>query len=181
MHKLTKQELDEVFSILQIDNSQYQCFVETGTFLGATILSMINHFNKLYTIEVSKEIYDRFNKNDYDRNKLTSVLGDSAMVMGDIIPRLDGNTVFFLDGHYSSCDTGKGIKDVPLNEELTTISKNFPYDAVIIIDDLRLFGTNHNEDWSDIKKETLTSIVGQRLEATIEKNDRLILKLRSVK
>ena len=105
------------------------------------------------------------------------MLGDSAIVLKDIIDELNDKTIFFLDGHYSSGDTGKGFKDVPLIEELTLIEKFYIFDTLIIIDDLRLFGTNFTEDWSEISKEKLTSILSKRICSVIEYNDRLIIKL----
>jgi predicted O-methyltransferase YrrM len=34
-----------------------QIFVETGTYLGATTAEMIKHFKKLYTIELSDDLF----------------------------------------------------------------------------------------------------------------------------
>ena len=145
--------------------------------MGETILRFINEFEKSYTIELSNELYNRFNLKEYDRNKLKSVLGDSSIVIKQIIEELNNNTIFFLDGHFSSCNTAKGVKDVPLNDELKIINDDFNYEALIIIDDLRLFGTNISEDWSYIAKENLLDIVGGRLDSYLEINDRLILKI----
>jgi UDP-3-O-[3-hydroxymyristoyl] glucosamine N-acyltransferase len=58
-------------------------------------------------------------------------------------------------------DTGMGEKEIPLIEEIQAINKYFKKAAIIIIDDLRLFGCGpelsgdkyHDVDWSYIKEE----------------------------
>ena len=73
----------------------------------------------------------------------------------------------FLDGHWSGGDTGQSSKDCPLYEEITHINNLFTNDAVIIIDDFRLFGLDKSgcklgEDWSKINKQTLLKGVNNR-------------------
>ena len=119
-----------------------------------------------------------YNSKNYNKNKLTSLLGDSGSGIEEVINLIDGNTIFFLDGHYSSCDTAKGNKDVPLEEELKIINDYFKHEALIIIDDLRLFGTKITEDWSYIHKDRLLEIIYHRIEKYLELDDRLIIKVK---
>jgi len=171
---------------LRDDYSKYTCFVETGTFRGATIFSVEPFFNKLYTIEFSKKFYEN-TRRMYNGTKINFILGDSSIVFENLLPKIDDKTIFFLDGHWSSGDTGKSAKDCPLVEEITHINNLFKNEAIIIIDDYRLFGksvkTGHNEDWSDINKENLLKILGNRvtyvyhLESEHSPDDRLIIHI----
>jgi hypothetical protein len=165
MPTLHKTNLIKILEFIEVDKKNYPYFVETGTYRGETILGLIDEFEKLFTIELSQILFNEFNSKNYNKNKLTSLL--------------DGNTIFFLDGHYSSCDTARGNKDVPLQDELKKINENFKYDGLIIIDDLRLFGTNITEDWSYISKENLLDILSDRVENYFEMGDRLIIKISS--
>jgi hypothetical protein len=178
MPTLLKEDLNEILDITNSEKIKYKFFVETGTWLGETILQFVNDFDKLYTIEVSEKVYNDFNKKDYNKNKLKSILGDSAIVIESVIKELSSDTIFFLDGHYSSGATGKGIKDVPLLEELKSIYDKFNYGAILIIDDLRLFGTKIHEDWNDITRENIFSILSERVTESLEIKDRLIIKLK---
>ena len=100
---------------------------------------------------------------------------------------LNNNTIFFLDGHYSHCGTGRGEKDCPLLEELEAIMEKFKHEAIIIINDFRLFGKGPKkggfaEDWEDISKEKVLEIVKSRcrelgLEEKTEKFADCVLKL----
>uniref|UniRef100_A0A6C0FCP0 Methyltransferase n=1 Tax=viral metagenome TaxID=1070528 RepID=A0A6C0FCP0_9ZZZZ len=179
-----------IFNAIQCDLTQYSNFVETGTFLGETIYSVEPFFNKLYTIEVKEEFY-RNHIEKYKGDKIKFYLGDSGKVLGDIIPEISGKTIFFLDGHYSAGITGTGEKHVPLYEELTHIMTLFKEDAVIIIDDLTMFGRGPNTtgtscDWEDISIKGVINLVTPRLTnrytlpSSQAKNDRLILHLKAL-
>ena len=170
--------------------TKFNTFIETGTLNGGTIFALEPYFNKLYTIEVSSKYYNE-TKSRYKGNKINFVLGDSALIFKDLLTTIDANAIFFLDGHWSSGDTGKGEKDCPLVEEITEINEKFRHEAIIIIDDYRLFGKscknfNMNEDWSDINKETLLKILDERitnvyhLDSECSKDDRLIIHINSI-
>jgi hypothetical protein len=167
---------------------KYKCFVETGTYQGETIMSMEPFFNHLYTIEISPLYYER-TKNNYRRNKINFILGDSSKVFLHLLPEIEEPAIFFLDGHWSSGDTGRGEKDCPLNEEINLITTLFKHDAILIVDDYRLFGhspmTGLNEDWSDINKDKILSILGDRvtnvyhLPSPCREDDRLIIHIKA--
>ena len=174
---------------LQDDYTHYPCFVETGTLCGDTILAMEPHFDTLYTIELSKRYYNGA-RSRYNGPKITFLLGDSGIVLGDLAPTLVAPTIFFLDGHWSSGDTGRGEKDCPLVEEITHIAAAFKHKGIIIVDDFRLFGlgppTGVGENWMDIRKDTLLDILGTRIEkvyhldSELTKDDRLVIHIHAL-
>jgi hypothetical protein len=161
---------------------KYPVFVETGTGNGHTTFQMESFFETLYTVEVKKEFYENV-VNSYSGSKIHFLLGDSAILLEFLCQKIDDNVVFFLDGHYSSCGTGKGLKDVPLYEELNHINTHFKRNGIIIIDDARLFGSKGGEDWSDVNEEDLLKVLGDRvvksyrLGSDIDPKDRLIIHL----
>ena len=174
-------------NLLQDDYKQYNCFIETGTFNGDTIFALEPYFNKLYTIEFSEKYYNK-TKNRYSGNKINFILGDSSIVFENLLPNITDKCIFFLDGHWSSGDTGKSKKDCPLDEEITHINNLFKNAAIIIIDDFRLFGLDKSsgklqEDWSKINKTNLLNILQERinkvyhLDSEYAKDDRLIIHI----
>lgn len=178
----------DFFSQLKDDYRNYKTFVETGTFMGETILNMEPYFNELYTIEIAPHYYNNTRKK-YNGNKINFILGDSSDTLTAIAPLINNNCIFFLDGHWSADDTGKGKKDCPLEEECTSINDMFQGKAIIIIDDFRLFGKGpHNNtdvcDWKDISKNKLISILNTRitdvyhLPSSLHKEDRLIIHIK---
>lgn len=170
---------------------QYNTFVETGTWHGETIFEVERFFNKLYTIEIKKELYEEAVER-YAGNKITFINGDSSIEMEKLVKTLDDNVIFFLDGHWSKMDTGMGTKEIPLIEEIQAINTYFKQAAIIIIDDLRLFGCGpnlegdkyHDVDWSYIKEEDVINNIKDRIVSAYympsgcAEKDRLILNIK---
>jgi hypothetical protein len=172
---------------LEANVKDYPSFVETGTYKGESIFNMEPYFDKLYTIEIKKEFYEEV-RSKYTGDKITFLLGDSSSLIGTVCSSLTENTIFFLDGHWSSCGTGKGDKDCPLYEELQSIMIELKQKAIVIIDDVRLFGKGPNKgnevcNWEDISSSRILEIVGPRLDKCYYRSselctrDRMILHL----
>jgi len=175
---------------LKHDYKKYPVFVETGTYYGNTIFAVEPFFNTLHTIEIKQEFYD-YVQSQYTGNKIKFYNGDSSIIFNSILPSIEENTIFFLDGHWSAGNTGKGQKDCPLIEEVTSIYTYFKKSAILIIDDYRLFGkgpNKHNEvcNWEDISKESILKCLGDRItsvyhiESELSSDDRLIIHLNSL-
>lgn len=149
-----------VASSLDLSSGDYNTFIETGTFYGDTAANLSSHMNSVYTIELSTEYYHNFCQrvvNEQLRN-VKPYFGDSAVVLPTLLQSLDqsDSVVFWLDGHWSSGNTAKGPKDCPLVEECLAIDNNYKaHSGLVMIDDLRLFGTKANEDWSDISIDAI--------------------------
>ena len=171
---------------LKDDFKNYNTFIETGTYLGGTILNMEEYFNELYTIELNEKLYNNI-KTNYKGDKIKFLLGDSSLVFPNILPNINNDAIFYLDGHWSSGITSKGDKDCPLMEELSTINSCFKKKGIIIIDDCRLFGkgpeTGLEQDWTAINTEDLVNKVKDRvnniyyLDSVYSKNDRLVIHI----
>ena len=183
--------LDKNF-LLQLQNNytNYKIFVESGTCYGSTTFAMEPLFEKIYTIEIKKDFFNA-TKTKYTGNKIEFLLGDSSNVFQSLLPKLESKCIFFLDGHWSAGNTGKGIKDCPLIEEITHINNLFKHEAIIIIDDYRLFGKGPNKqdeicNWEDISKDGLTTILEKRiskvyhLDSNCTKNDRLVIHINAI-
>jgi len=188
MTSLTKKELDQIIETSALKEIFFSTFIETGTYKGNTIFAMEPFFNSLHTIEIKKEFYDTCKEN-YKGNKIQFHLGDSSKILPKILSETQGDVIFFLDGHWSSKDTGKGEKDVPLFEELDSIKSLLHGKALIIIDDYRLFGRHpkalfkfkqSNEDWSAITKRSLIERLQPRVLSGFVFGDRFVISINNI-
>ena len=177
----------EFLKNIQTDYKNYPNFIETGTFMGETVLHMEQYFSNLHTIEIKEEFYQNV-KNNYKGNKINFHLGDSGDILSEILPNINDKSIIFLDGHWSAGNTGKGKKDCPLYEELDTILSDHKDEAIIIIDDVRLFGKGPNKgnskcNWEEINIDTILKTVKDRmtnhyfLPSHIVKEDRMVIHI----
>lgn len=114
-------------------------FVETGTYLGDTTEKAARIFHEVHTIELSSGLAVKA-KQRLSPWKNTAVhLGNSQSVLLELLPRISGRILFYLDGHYSGDATARASLDTPLLNELEAIGLKQKTDAVILIDDIRLF------------------------------------------
>ena len=126
--------------------------VETGTYLGDMVEAQRNHFEKIYSIELSKKLFRRANKRFKLFPQITILNGDSGIVLNKLLPGIDMPALFWLDGHYSGGITAKGAKECPVPEELEAILKSDFY-HIILIDDARLFNGTHDYPTLDQVKQ----------------------------
>jgi len=127
--------------IIREFQKKYGChvLVETGTYKGDMVQAQKKRFDKIYSVELSSELFEkakeRFRK---DRN-ITILQGDSGKVLPFVLTQINEPAIFWLDGHYSSGITASGEKDCPIIEELEAIFQSKSFDHILLIDDARLF------------------------------------------
>ena len=139
-------------------------FVETGTCTGDTLFNVCNRFDKLYSVELKRELYIKCCSRFANNPNVVLKEGNSEEFLNQICPTLDKPTFFWLDAHWSGSDhTARGNKDVPLLEELRIIVEKCPVNCVVCIDDMRLFGVKAGEDWSEVTEDKILNILRSRL------------------
>lgn len=116
-------------------------WIETGTYLGHTTQFLAKMAPKVYTVEPSEQLHKKAKQALKSIPQIECILGTSEDVFPDLLPKLNGNCNFWLDGHFSAGVTFKGKSVCPVMEELAAIGENLPRlgEVVIFIDDVRLF------------------------------------------
>ena len=115
-------------------------FIETGTFEGFTTEAALQFFSSINTFELSCEHYVQACEKFSHHAHVHPHWGDSGRVLRTILPKLKGQTLFWLDAHFSGCGTAFEGCGTPIIQELEAIKSNNDYrNAIIMIDDIRLF------------------------------------------
>lgn len=133
--------------------------IETGTYLGETILATKGYFQKIYSIELGRDLYLLAKKTFRGDKNVEIIYGDSAKVLPQIVKKINKPCVFWLDAHFSEGITTKGATKTPIIKELKTISGSKIKNHVILIDDARNFMGNNDyptvEEVKTFVKESL--------------------------
>ena len=135
--RLSEEFLLELKDILKFDK-----VIETGTCLGASTAIAAKVVSEVHSIELSQDLYNKSCQNLQNYTNVKLYWGDSGKILIDAILD-DKPTLFWLDGHYSGVysnqDTALGEKNTPIIKELQTIKKANLKNAIILIDDIRVF------------------------------------------
>lgn len=113
-------------------------FIETGTNRGDTPWFLKHNFEKLYTIELSDDLYEAAVDRFRDAPQIQAVHGDSTDRLPEILASFDGPALVWLDGHHSGPGTAHGNLDTPIVQELGALFAD-GRKHVILIDDARIF------------------------------------------
>lgn len=123
-------------------------FVETGTYRGKMIFAMRPYFDRVISIEVDPVLGQRAQQLFAGCPEVSVIIGDSAVALPGVLAELNEPALFWLDGHFSGGETGKGDKDTPILEELDAIFRHPLKTHVIAVDDALCF--NGQDDYPSI-------------------------------
>jgi hypothetical protein len=132
-----RQHLLEVFTA-----RGHEVLVESGTFLGDTVAFFLPHAERIVSVEVEPTLYADARRRFAPEPKVELILGDALDVIPQVVQVLDRPPLLWLDGHFSGGVTGRGAEIEPavtIVERLGRIPT--PDGITIVIDDLRLFGS----------------------------------------
>lgn len=134
-------------------------FVETGTYLGQTAAALAKHAEKVWTIELDPCLWEKAKEKLHSQENICCLKGCSGELLGKVLEQANQPALLWLDGHFSGAGTAKGKATSPLVEELEqVIVSAHAQSHVILIDDLRLFGS---DGYPEI--EQVTAMLGQGL------------------
>ena len=141
---IPKEIVYKIINKVNIDN-----FIETGTFRGNTCSWAAEHFKNVATIEIQPETYNETSKNLAHLKNIEFYLGNSKDCLPEICKKMEGRSLFWLDGHWCGGSGDKLDDECPLLDELEAIS--ILNDAIIFIDDARCFigpmPPPHSDSW----------------------------------
>ena len=150
-------------------------FIETGTYHGDGIQRVLDHYEKIHSIELSQKYAVEAAKRFLHDSKVTVYHGNSKEVLPVLLETIPEPVTIFLDGHYSGGETAIGdeninsVSNAPLLGELEILLAR-PYDDIIIIDDCRMLGQRgvlnpgapsdsiwpeYEYDWTNITEEAI--------------------------
>lgn len=172
----------------QRSNKKLNAIIETGTYYGKGAIILSYYFQKVHTIELNQDWYNKTKKTLSPYKNIYCHFGDSAFVLENLVNTFNFPLAYYLDAHYSGGTTSFGLEEVPLLRELDVLKKR-TYTDLIIIDDFRLMGLkgtcghpNHpyypviNFDWSNITIESILQTLNLNNDFHLEvDNDRVIL------
>lgn len=117
-------------------------WVETGTFRGDTAEFLSRSARRVVTIEPEPQLFAAARERFRGSDRVEVVNGPSEEVLPRLVPSLEGNVCFWLDGHHSGKDTFLGETSCPILAELAAIGAQLPRwkGVVVLVDDVRLFG-----------------------------------------
>ena len=113
--------------------------VETGTYLGSMVYAMRRRFDRIFSIELSADLFELARRRFRSDPHIRLFQGDSGSVLPEVLKQLDEPAVFWLDGHYSGGITARTMEDTPILQELQHIFAHRQKGHVILIDDAREF------------------------------------------
>ena len=126
-------------------------YVETGSLAGDSIAAAIKAgFSTIHSIELSDLFYKRCVNRFKNNPNVHLHHGYSEKKLPKIISKITQQAVIFLDSHWSDGNTAKGENPVPLLLELDGLAKAPIKNHIIMIDDVRLFGTDDLNIWQEI-------------------------------
>jgi hypothetical protein len=132
-----------------VQASQYKRVFETGTLFGGTVQSLHKMPIEIDTIELFEPLYVDVKKRLGHITNARFHLGDSGVVLPQLLKDLKEPAVFWLDGHYSGEGTGQAGLDTPIIAELETIAAHPVKNHLVLIDDIRAFG--QSKDYPTLK------------------------------
>ena len=116
---------------------RFACAIETGTFKGNTTVGLAKLFPEVFTIELDAHLYEQTKPRFVHYPNVTALLGNSAGILREILPRLSYPLFAYLDAHWGDY--------WPLPDELKILLA-VKRPKVIMIHDFRVPGRDFGYD-----------------------------------
>lgn len=133
-------------------------FVETGTYQGNMVNAVKDLFDSVFSIELDRELFEMAKCRFASDLNVEIILGDSGVEIAKVLEKIRQPALFWLDAHYCGPNTAKAEKNPPICDELSCILNAPDFGHVILIDDVRCFGTNSEYPTVDEMKSYIISL-----------------------
>ena len=120
-----------------------ETLIETGTYLGEMAAVSARHFQRVVSIELDHDLYQRAHRKLSRYGNVTVLWGDSAWVLPQVLAEGREPYLFWLDAHYSGGLTASGVEETPIARELELILGQSDRYHVVLIDDARCYDGRH--------------------------------------
>jgi hypothetical protein len=135
------------------NRSGIRTLIETGTYLGDMVESCRGIFDRVISIELSRELYEEAKSRFASDPRISILQGDSSDVLARTLPSINEPCLFWLDAHYSGGITAQGTVLTPIYQELRSIFEHAVEDHVVLIDDASDFiGTEGYPTITELKR-----------------------------
>lgn len=138
--------LESQFLKMLHSNTHASSFIETGTCYGFTTALADSIFNSqknksahVHSIELSETLFSKAQEKFKNNKNVCLHQGDTVQILPSILKTIESKPIIFLDAHFSMGDTAQGQKNTPIIDELDIIKQSKWNDAILIIDDIRMF------------------------------------------
>ena len=155
-------------STLQLDvlkkYASNKIYIESGTGDGESAeLALSAGFERIITIEAAPRMFELACKRFAFKEKILCVLGDSGVVLPDILRPFKEPVTFFLDAHWSIGEPAlpEGVSKCPVLEDLIAIRNHSIKTHTILIDDMRYFRYLKVDAWGDVRIGAILEILMQ--------------------
>jgi hypothetical protein len=127
--------------------------IETGTCFGEMVFALKRVFQEIHTIELDDKLAARAKKIFLKYKHIHVHQGDSTFLLQQLLEKVNGPVLFWLDAHYSGGITAKAALNTPIVAELSTIFNQRSDENIILIDDAREFiGKNDYPTLEELKR-----------------------------
>lgn len=117
--------------------------IESGTYLGGTVEAFLDVADAIVSIEIEPELHRQAKERFAHAPHVEIVLGDATEHVPALLSMLTEPPLLFLDGHFSHGNTGMGDEVEPAPTILDILGRlALPEGLTIVVDDLRLFGSD---------------------------------------
>ncbi len=127
-------------------NTNASFFIETGTHHGyttsqAATIFVPNHIKGpcVHSVELSETLFSKAQEKFKNNKNICLYQGDSVQVLPIMLQKVIDKPIIFLDAHFSMGDTAQGTANTPIIDELEIIKQSKFNNAILIIDDIRMF------------------------------------------
>jgi len=146
--------MNEFLKSLQINIA-----VETGTNQAKTTRVLAQHFERVYSIELSETLFQTAESMTFPgRERVEFVLGDSADWVERLAREIEDSCFWYLDAHFCHITGHEATSDFPLWRELEAIKARDNRSDVIWIDDVHTFGKQRpdlGQPWEGVTVEAI--------------------------